>query len=102
MRTARILLFTALGLLCLAGAHAQELMERRPRGHYSFEERGREQQRGMSLDQAVQMAQRRYHARAVKAETIRQGDRRVHRIRLMSAEGKVWHVHVDAQTGQMN
>ena len=44
----------------------------------------------------------RYNARAVKAETVSQGDRRVHRIRLMSSDGKVWHVHVDAQTGAMN
>jgi hypothetical protein len=37
----------------------------------------------------------------VKAETITQGGRRVHKIRLMNAEGKVWHVHVDAETARM-
>jgi uncharacterized membrane protein YkoI len=58
--------------------------------------------RGVSLDQAVEMVQRRYGARAVKAETVSQGDRRVHKIRLLSAEGKVWNVHVDAQTGATN
>ena len=48
------------------------------------------------------MVQRRYGARAVKAETVSQGDRRVHKIRLLSADGKVWNVHVDAQTGATN
>jgi uncharacterized membrane protein YkoI len=97
MRTARLLVLTALGLQFLAPtAGAQDLIERRPREERHIEPRG------ISLDQAVQMAQRRYQARAVKAETVNHGDRRVHRIRLMSTEGKVWHVHVDAQTGAMN
>jgi uncharacterized membrane protein YkoI len=97
MHMARLLLLTALGLLFLAPvAGGQDLIERRPQDQYNIEPRG------VSLDQAVQMAQRRYHARAVKAETLTQGDRRVHRIRLMSSEGKVWHVQVDARTGAIN
>ena len=96
MRTARLMLVTLLGLTVLAPVgSAQQLIERRPRDEHLIEAR-------VSLDQAVQMAQRRYAARAVKAETVSQGERRVHRIRLMSSEGKVWHVHVDAQTGDMN
>lgn len=96
MRTAWLTLAALLGLTVLAPVGgAQELIERRPRDESLIEAR-------VSLDQAVQMAQRRYGARAVKAETVSQGDRRVHRIRLMSPEGKVWHVHVDAQTGDMN
>ena len=54
----------------------------------------------LSLDQAVDMVQRRYRARAVKAETVNQGDRRVHEIRLLNSEGKVWNVRVDAETGR--
>jgi len=95
MHIARLLLLAVLGLTVLAPVGAQQLIEKRPREQHYIEPRG------VSLDQAVQMAQRRYGARAVKAETLSQGDRRVHRIRLMSPEGKVWHVHVDAATGDM-
>jgi uncharacterized membrane protein YkoI len=97
MRIASSLMIALLGLTVLApAASAQQLVDPRPREDRLIDARG------VSLDQAVQMAQRRYGARAVKAETVSQGDRRVHRIRLMSHEGKVWHVHVDAQTGDMN
>ena len=56
----------------------------------------------MSLDQAVEMAQRRFRAKAVKAETVESGGKRVHQIRLLSAEGKVWTVRVDAESGAMH
>lgn len=56
---------------------------------------------GISLDQAVQMAQSRYGAKAVKAQTVSDGGRRVHQIRLLSTEGKVWMVRVDAETGSI-
>ena len=74
---------------------AQELIDRRQRR----EQRASE---GISLDEAVQMAQSRYRAKAVRAETVNNGGRRVHQIRLLSAEGKVTTVRVDAQTGAMH
>lgn len=43
------------------------------------------------------MAQSRYQAKAVKAETVGC----VHQIRLLSPEGKVWTVRVDAETRRM-
>jgi Peptidase propeptide and YPEB domain len=55
----------------------------------------------VSLDQAVEMAQARFRAKAVKAETVNDGGRRVHQIRLLSSDGKVWTVRVDAQSGNM-
>lgn len=55
---------------------------------------------GMSLDEAVRMVESRYRARAVKAETVESGGRRVHEIRLLNADGKVWKVRVDAETGR--
>jgi uncharacterized membrane protein YkoI len=91
----RLLSIPLLWLCVLPAAGAQEFIERRPDKAYI-------EPRSVSLDQAVEMVQRRYGARAVKAETVSQGDRRVHKIRLLSAEGKVWNVHVDAQTGAMN
>ena len=56
----------------------------------------------MSLDQAVQMAERVIAPRRCRAETVDSGGRRVHQIRLLSAEGKVWNVRVDAETGAMH
>jgi len=70
-------------------------MEWWPREHHYYV------QSGVSLDQAAQMAQSRFNARVVKAETVRSGDRQVHQIRLLNAEGKVWTVRVDAETGRM-
>lgn len=55
---------------------------------------------GISLDQAVQMAQSRFNARVVRAETANEGGRVVYRLRLLSADGRVFSVRVDAQTGQ--
>jgi uncharacterized membrane protein YkoI len=100
MRTGRHLLSTVAFSLILAGAPmlvaaAQELIDRRPRQEYRIDPVG------VSLDQAVDMAQRRYRAKAVKAETVQNGERRIHHIRLLSAEGKVWTVRVDAQSGAM-
>ena len=58
---------------------------------------GNECRGGMSLNEAVSMAQSRYQAKAVRAETVGC----VHQIRLLSPEGKVWTVRVDAETRRM-
>jgi uncharacterized membrane protein YkoI len=81
-------------------AHAQQLIDRR----YALEdERQRERARepGISMDAAVARAQSRYRARAVKADVGNEGGRRIYYIRLLSREGRVWTVRVDANTGQM-
>ena len=97
MRTAWHLAFALLPLLVAVSAvDAQELIDRRQRHEYRIDPAG------VSLDQAVEMAQRRYRAKAVRAETVRNGDRREHRIRLLSPDGKVWNVRVDAESGAMN
>lgn len=97
MRTGRPLVFAILTLLGagapLAG-QAQQLIDPRARHESRIEPAG------VSLDQAVEMAQRRFRAKAVKAETVQNG--RIHQIRLLSAEGKVWTVRVDAQSGAMH
>lgn len=56
---------------------------------------------GLTLDQAVQMAQARYQARVVRADTEREGDHIYYRLRLLSADGRVFTVRVDARTGSM-
>jgi len=56
----------------------------------------------VSLNDAVTMVQQRFNATAIKTETVRDGDRMMYRIRLVSADrSKVWTVIVDAQTGQV-
>ena len=55
---------------------------------------------GMSMDEAVRMVESRYRARAVKVDEVNRGGRRIYEIRLLNAEGKVWKVRVDAETGQ--
>ena len=56
---------------------------------------------GLSLDEAVASVETRYGARAVRAEEDREGERRVYRIRLLSPEGRVFEVTVDAVTGEV-
>jgi uncharacterized membrane protein YkoI len=54
----------------------------------------------MSMEQAVRLAEQRYRARVVKAETEKSGSRTVYVLRLYSKPaGKVWTVHVDAASG---
>lgn len=77
---------------------AQSLVDRhRHRG----DDDSRQERDGISLDEAVQMAQRRYKARAVKAEIASDGERRIYVIRLLNDSGRVWTVRVDAETGSM-
>lgn len=78
-------------------ADAQSLIDRR----YPRQRQGGEAN-GISRDEAVSRAERRYRAKAVKVETVRNGDNVVYQIRLLNAEGKVFTVDVDAATGRMN
>jgi uncharacterized membrane protein YkoI len=55
--------------------------------------------RQVSMDEAVDMAQRRYNARVVRAEVSERGGRRVYLLRLLSDDGRVFNVRVDAATG---
>jgi len=65
-------------------------------------ERGGERtmaERTVSLDEAVAQAERRYKARAVRAEEKRHGERIEYRIRLLGDDGRVFEVRIDAATG---
>ena len=59
------------------------------------------QGRAISLDEAIEMAQRRYNARVVRAEVVERDGRRVYVLRLLSDGGRVFNVRVDAATGGM-
>jgi uncharacterized membrane protein YkoI len=54
----------------------------------------------LTLDQAVARAEQKYGARVVRAEEKTDGDRRVYRIRLLSDDGRVFDVTVDASSGK--
>ena len=56
----------------------------------------------ISLDQAVSMAERRFNARVVRADSRQEGDRVVYILRLLNDSGRVWTVKVDAASGAMN
>jgi len=55
----------------------------------------------LTLDEAVERMERKYEARAVRAEEKVEDGRRVYRIRLLSADGRVFDVKLDAATGQV-
>jgi hypothetical protein len=59
------------------------------------------QGRPVSMDEAVEMAQRRFNARVVRAEVVERDGRRVYVLRLLSDDGRVFNVRVDAATGSM-
>lgn len=58
--------------------------------------------RGISLDEAIDRVQRQYGARVVRAEVRESQGRTVYVLRLLSREGRVWTVRVDAQSGRTN
>ena len=89
-----LLLSVAASAMTIPTVHSQSLIDRRqPVGE-------RQASGGVSLDRAVKMAESRFDAKAVKASTVSNGERRVHQIRLIR-DGKVWTVNVDAETGDM-
>jgi uncharacterized membrane protein YkoI len=53
----------------------------------------------MTMDEAVKMAEQRYHARVVKAETLKGDGHVVYVLRLLNDAGRVWTVRVDAASG---
>jgi uncharacterized membrane protein YkoI len=90
-------------LLVLAGAGAPATGAAAAGGQHRG--RGAERalaERAISLDEAVARAERRYQARAVRAEEKRHGDRIEYRIRLLAEDGRVFEVRVDAASGREN
>jgi len=53
----------------------------------------------ISMDQAVRLAQHRFKARVVRAETQTQGDRTIYVLRMLDDTGRVFAVRVDAASG---
>jgi hypothetical protein len=55
---------------------------------------------GMSLDEAVSRAERQYHARVVRTDVQDEDGRKVYVLKLLSEDGRVFTVRVDAQSGR--
>jgi uncharacterized membrane protein YkoI len=55
----------------------------------------------LSLSQAVRLAQHRFKARVVRAETQTQGDRTIYVLRMLDDAGRVFAVRVDAASGSI-
>ena len=53
----------------------------------------------ISLEQAVKMAEQKYKARVVRAESEDENGKTVYVLRLLNDSGRVWTVRVDAATG---
>ncbi len=54
---------------------------------------------GLSMDQAVKMAEQRFRARVVRAEAEHEGVHIVYILKLLNEAGRVWTVRVDAANG---
>jgi len=54
---------------------------------------------GISLDQAVKMAEQRFKARVVRAEARHDGGHTIYVLRMLNESGHVWTVRVDAANG---
>jgi uncharacterized membrane protein YkoI len=53
----------------------------------------------LTMDEAVKMAEQRFHARVVKAEAQKGNGHVVYVLRLLNEAGRVWTVRVDADSG---
>lgn len=54
----------------------------------------------MSRERVIALAEKRYKARVVRADLSQDdGGRRIYQLRLLSDQGKIWTVRVDAATG---
>ena len=54
---------------------------------------------GLSMDQAVKMAEQRFKARVVRAEAQHEGVHTIYVLKLLNEAGRVWTVRVDATNG---
>ena len=59
------------------------------------------QRDGISLDEAVRMAEAQLHARVVRTDVVDEDGRKVYVLKLLSEGGRVITVRVDAASGRM-
>jgi uncharacterized membrane protein YkoI len=62
---------------------------------------GEQRRDGISLDEAVRMAEAQFHARVVRTDVVDEDGRKVYVLKLLSEGGRVITVRVDAASGRM-
>jgi hypothetical protein len=102
MKAVRTSLIAAVALMLSGGArvvcaHGAPPPAPRPAAHQDSPQRPR-----LSMDQAVRLAQHRFKARVVRAETQTQGGRTIYVLRMLDDAGRVFAVRVDAVSGAIS
>jgi uncharacterized membrane protein YkoI len=92
------LLIAGLAVVCAGVASAAA-----PRGGSAAfaAQTGQFRHAAMTLDQAIEMAEKRFHARVVRAGVEESNGQRIYVLRLVSEQGRVWTVRVDSQSGSV-
>ncbi len=88
-----LVLILALALSAGARPEARALVAAQEQGRVAVSSAG------VSMDQAVKMAEQRFKARVVRADTQHEGVRTVYILKLLDDGGHVWTVRVDATNG---
>lgn len=94
----------ALVVIAFAPMSQAHSMPGRPPGGAAVEERGvvvDVPHDGVSLDEAVRKAESQYRARVVRTEVQDEDGRKVYVLKLLSEDGRVITVRIDAATGRM-
>lgn len=97
MKTLTLAIVLALGSALAAPAVLADRPTQAQRDHGA--RHGPRAETGISLDEAVNRAERKYRARVIRAETREANGHRVHVLRLLSEDGRVWTVKIDAASG---
>lgn len=101
MKAVRTSVIAALALVLSSGALLARAYEARASASQVPVRQLSAQRAGLSLDQAVRLAQHRFRARVVRAETQMQGGRTIYVLRMLDDAGRVFAVRVDAASGSI-
>lgn len=99
MKAVRTSVIAALALVLSVGALSVPAFEAPASAPPAAMRRASAQPPELSLGQAVRLAQHRYRARVVRAETQTQGGRTIYLLRMLDDTGRVFVVRVDAASG---
>jgi uncharacterized membrane protein YkoI len=101
MKADRTLAVAALALVLAAGVLVVRGRETPPTSGQTVVLRSSTRHTSLSLAQAVRLAQHRFRARVVRAETETEGDRTIYVLRMLDDAGRVFAVRVDAASGSI-
>ena len=54
----------------------------------------------VSIDRVIEQVQRRYKAKVIERKEAKKGDQLIYELKLLSDDGRVWRVRVDAESGK--